>query len=121
MAIDGEIQWQPIERIDEILALIAGMVEESREQRELFRQAGVASLESTTLSRTRRAYTDRLGVFDLFRRQLERWGKVPPSTAQIAKIEKARRLLEEDHRFAREILGIVGHHAPFDQDRQRRN
>lgn len=118
MAGDEEIQWQPIERLDEILALIAGMVEESREQRDLFRQAGVASLDSATLSRTRRAYADRLGVIDLFRGQLERWGKARPSTVQIAKIEKARRLLEEDGRFAREILGIVGYHAPFDQDRR---
>lgn len=118
MADDEEIQWQPIERLDDVLALIGGMVEESREQRELFRQAGVASLDQATVTRTRRAYADRLGVLGLFRGQLERWGKERPSPDQAKSIKNARRLLDEDERIAREILGIVGYHAPFGQDRR---
>ncbi len=121
VADDEEIQWQPIERLDDVLALIGGMVEESREQRGLFRQAGVASLDQATVTRTRRAYADRLGVLGLFRGQLERWGKERPTAGQITKIKNAERLLEEDERFAREILGIVGYHAPFDQDQRPRN
>ena len=121
VARDEEIQWQPIERLDDVLALIGGMVEESRQQRELFRDAGVATLDQVTISRTRQAYSDRLGVLGLFRRQLERWGKERPSPDQTKSIKNARRLLDEDERIAREILGIVGYHAPFGQDRRRQN
>jgi hypothetical protein len=118
VASDEEIQWQPIERLGDVLALIDGMVEESREQRELFRDAGVATLDQATVSRTRRAYSDRLGVLGLFRRQLERWGKERSSPDQTKRIKNAQRLLDEDERIAREILGIVGYHAPFGQDRR---
>lgn len=121
MAGDEEIQWQPIERLDDVLALIGGMVEESRQQRELFRDAGVATLDQAAVSRTRHAYSDRLGVLGLFRRQLERWGEGRPSPDQIKRIKNAHRLLDEDERIAREILGIVGYHAPFGQDRRATN
>jgi hypothetical protein len=66
-------QWQPIEQLDYVLALVRGMIEETREQRRPFREAGVTALDSATIVRTRRAYADRLDLIALFRGQLARW------------------------------------------------
>lgn len=104
-------QWQPIEMLDSISALIRGMAAETKEQRGLFRQSEVSTLDTATMSRTRRAYGDRLELISLFREQLKRWRREPLSAAQSKMVDELRLLLEEDERLSREILGIVGYVA----------
>jgi hypothetical protein len=97
------------------------MIEETREQRSLFREAGVANLDSATVARTRRAYADRLDLIALFREQLARWRQEPPSPAQTKKLDETKTLLDEDERLSREILGTVGVHDQGDRKPQGRN
>lgn len=102
-------QWQPIERLDCVLTLVRGMTEESREQRGLFREAGIAPLDAATITRARRAYADRLDLIALFREQLARWRNERPSRDQEKKLDEVQTYLEEDERLSREILRVVGY------------
>lgn len=113
-------QWQPIERLDYVLALVRGMIEESREQRGLFREAGIASLDSAPIARARRAYADRLDLIALFREQLARWRNERPSRDQEKKLDDVQTFLDEDERLSREILRVVGY-VPLDHGKDRAN
>lgn len=112
MSLEQDVRWQPIDRLDYVLGLVRGMTEETRGQRDLFRQAAVITLDSETMIRTRRAYADRLDLIALFREQLGRWGKAGPSRQQTDKIENVKALLDEDERLSREILHLVGYVDP---------
>jgi len=118
---DKDVQWQPIERLDTVLGLVRGMMEETREQRSHFREAGVADLDSATIARTRRAYADRLDLIALFREQLARWRQERPSPAQTKKLGETETLLDEDEQLSREILGTFGVHDQGDRKDQGRN
>jgi hypothetical protein len=105
-------QWQPIEMLGAVFDLVCGMTQESREQRKLFGKAEVSTLDRATVERTRRAYADRLDLIRLFREQVSRWRKDRLSRDQEMKSNELGRLLDEDERLCREILGIAGYVAP---------
>lgn len=102
-------EWQPIEKLDYVLGLVRGMAEESREQRGLFREAGIATLDQATIVRARHVYADRLDLVAIFREQVERWRKQRPSREQARKMDELQLLLQEDEGISREILGIIGY------------
>lgn len=101
-------QWQPIEQLDSVLGLVRGMTEETREQRSLYRESEVATLDAGTIARIRRAYADRLDLIALFRQQLSRWRKEGPNFVQTRKMEEFKDLLDEEERLSREIVRIFG-------------
>jgi hypothetical protein len=108
MSHDKDIQWQPIEQLDSVLGLVRGMTEETREQRGLYQESGVATLDAGTIARIRRAYADRLDLIALFRQQLARWRKERLTQAQIRQLEEFKVLLDEDERLSREIQMMFG-------------
>ena len=112
MAEDGALEWQPIEMLATISALVREITEESREQRRLRGKAEVSTLDQSTIERTRRAYCDRLWVIAPLRKQLVRWRPGRLSASETRQFDERGRLLEEDERLSRKILGIVGYGAP---------
>jgi hypothetical protein len=110
-------QWQPIEQLDSVLGLVRGMTEETREQRGLYRESGVATLDAPTIARIRRAFADRLDLIALFRQQLDRWRKERLTPSQIWKLEEFKLLLDEDERLSREIQMMFGSGSPHDRAR----
>lgn len=108
MGDEGAVRWQAIEMLDTIATLLRRMAEETRQQRGLFGQSEVSTLDPAIVERTRGAYGDRLDMISLFREQLTRWRTERLSAAQSEKVDELGRLLDEDEQLSREILGIVG-------------
>lgn len=117
MAKEPEVQWQPIEQLQHVSGIARGMTEETRGQRKLLRDSGVATLDATTVERIRRAYADRLDLIPLFRRQLLRWRGERLSSDQKQTLEELETLLDEDERLSREIQKMFEVRSPRDGSR----
>jgi hypothetical protein len=108
MREDERVQWQPLSQLEYVLGIVQGMTAETREQRGLFRESGVSSLDTAAISRIRSAYADRLHIIRLFREQADRWGKETLTPDQKRDLEELRTLLDEDERLSREIQRLFG-------------
>ncbi len=108
MEEDQDVQWQPLSQLDDVLGIVRGMAGETREQRRMFRESSVASLDAGTVERIRGAYSDRLALIELFRKQLKRWRKERLNAEQAGKLKEFEALLDEDEQLSREIERLFG-------------
>lgn len=114
MAKQPEVQWQPIAHLDHVLGMVRGMTVETREQRKVYRDAAVSTLDSAAVARIRGAYADRLDLIGLFREQLGRWRGEKLSPDQERKLKELGTLLDEEERISREIQRMFGAATPSD-------
>jgi hypothetical protein len=103
-----DVQWQPLSQLDYVLGIVRGMTEETRDQRRLYQEPGVTSLDPETVGRIRAAYSDRLDLIELFRKQHQRWQKEKLNAEQAGKLMELKALLDEDERLSREIQRLFG-------------
>jgi hypothetical protein len=99
--------WHPIAALPLIARVIDGQLEAAEEQHGMLLQAKPGSLDTATVERVVRVFTEEVDLLGVNQEQLDRWRMEPLTAAQGQEVERLRQQVARNREVATAILALT--------------